>query len=170
MQSHDKSAEALVRSAKILIIDDEHYTRKVVRTLLTSIGFRHIFEADDGFTGIEAIKTVVPDIVLLDWEMRGLDGPGVMRVIRSPATFAHPDIPVIMLTCFSEKSRVLEAIKLGVHEYLLKPVSSNALQARILSILTNPRPMVRKGNYYGPEPRKGANKPQFDPSHTVFVN
>jgi len=171
MVSLDKTADALVRSAKILIIDDEHYTRKVIRTLLTTIGARHIFEADDGFTGIEAIKTVAPDIVLLDWEMRGLDGPGVMRVVRSPETFCYPDVPVIMLTGFSEKSRVFEAIRLGIHEYLLKPVSTNALKARILAVLTNRRPMVRRGRYYGPEPRKGnPYKAELDPTHTFFIN
>lgn len=171
MQSTDKNAEALVRSTKILIIDDEHYTRKVIRTMLTSMGVRQIIEASDGLAGIEAIKTVAPDIALLDWEMPGLDGPGFMRVVRSPETFPYPDVPVIMLTGHGEKSRVLEAVRLGIHEYLLKPVSRQALMGRILSILTNPRPMIRKGPYYGPEPRKGSPyKPHFDPAHMVLVN
>lgn len=171
MQSIDKNAEALVRSTKILVIDDEHYTRKVLRTMLTSMGVRQIIEASDGIAGIDAIKTVAPDIALLDWEMPGLDGPGFMQVVRSPATFPYPDVPVIMLTGHGEKSRVFEAVRLGIHEYLLKPVSSQALLGRILSILTNPRPMIRKGAYYGPEPRKGnPYKPHFDPAHTVLVN
>jgi two-component system, chemotaxis family, chemotaxis protein CheY len=171
MQTMDSNAEALVRSAKILIIDDEHYARKLIRTQLMAVGVRQIFEADHGFTGIEAIKRVHPDVTLLDWEMPGLDGPGVMRVVRSPETFAYPDAPIIMLTGHGEKSRVLEAIRLGTHEYLLKPVSRNALLARILSILTNPRQMVRKGSYYGPEPRKGNNsKPQLDTSHMMLVD
>lgn len=170
MPSLDKNAEALVRAAKILVVDDEHYTRKVIRAQLTTIGVRQIHEAADGLAGIEAIKTMAPDIVLLDWDMPGLDGAGFMRVVRSPQTFAHPDIPVIMLTGHGEKSRVVEAVKLGIHEYLLKPVSAQALLARILAILENPRPMVRKGSFYGPEPRKGyVYKPQFDPSHTVLV-
>jgi two-component system, chemotaxis family, chemotaxis protein CheY len=171
MQTIDKNAEALVRSAKILIVDDEHYTRKVIRTLLTTIGVRQIVEASDGLAGIEAIKTIAPDIALLDWEMPGLDGAGFMRVVRSPETFPYPDVPIIMLTGHSEKSRVVEAVRLGIHEYLLKPVSSQALLTRILSILTNPRPMVRRGTYYGPEPRKGNSyKPQFDTSHMVMLN
>lgn len=170
MQSLDKTVEALVRSAKILIVDDEHYIRKVIRTLLVTNGVRYIQEASDGLAGIEAIKTAVPDIVLLDWEMPGLDGAGFMRVVRSPETFPHPDIPVIMLTAHGEKSRVMEAVRLGIHEYLLKPVSSQALLSRIVAILTNPRSMVRKGSFYGPAPRKAYSyKPQFDPVHTVLV-
>lgn len=170
MQSLDKIVESMVRAAKILIVDDEHYTRKVIRTLLISNGVRQIFEAADGSAGIEAVKNVVPDIILLDWEMPGLDGAGFMRVLRSPETFPFPDIPVIMLTGHGEKSRVMEAVQLGIHEYLLKPVSSQALLARIVAILTGPRTMVRKGPFYGPAPRKSyAYKPQFDPSHTVLV-
>jgi two-component system, chemotaxis family, chemotaxis protein CheY len=171
MQSLDKPVESMVRSAKILIVDDEHYTRKVIRTLLISNGVRNIHEAADGLAGIEAIKTIVPDIVLLDWEMPGLDGAGFMRVVRSPETFPFPDIPVIMLTGHGEKSRVMDAVRLGIHEYLLKPVSSQALLARVVAILTGPRAMVRKGTFYGPAPRKSYTyKPQFDPAYTILVN
>jgi hypothetical protein len=64
-------------------------------------------------------------------------------------------------------------VRLGVNEYLLKPVSTKALHARIVSILTKPRRIVRKGDYYGPEPRKlSSYKPDDDPLYgsVVFVN
>ena len=68
-----------------------------------------------------------------------------------------------MLSSHGERWRVLEAVRLGVHEFLLKPVSSSSLQARILSVLTKPRSMVKRGDYYGPEPRKMATyKPEAD--------
>jgi hypothetical protein len=58
----------------------------------------------------------------------------------------------------------MEAVNLGVHEFLLKPVSSTALLTRVLGVLTLPRPMVRRGNYYGPEPRRlSSYKPEVDP-------
>jgi len=148
---------------KVLVVEDEHYSRKVIRTLLTAIGVEQIHEANDGASGLEAIQAHNPDIVLLDWEMPGMDGAEFMRKVRSPATFPNPDVPIIMLTGHGERSRVLEAVNLGVHEFLLKPVSSNALQARILSVLTKPRNMVRRGAYYGPEPRKlSTYKPESD--------
>ena len=55
---------------------------------------------------------------------------------------------------YGERSRVIEAIRLGVNEYLLKPVSSTALLGRIVSIVVRPRRMVKQGDFYGPEPRK----------------
>lgn len=59
-----------------------------------------------------------------------------------------------MLTAFGERSRVMEAVDLGVNEFLIKPVSTKALQARLVSILAKPRRMVKKGGCYIPEPRK----------------
>ena len=151
---------------KILIVDDEYYSRKVIRTLLLSMGCTKINEANDGAQGLEAIRAVNSDIVLLDWEMPGIDGPEFVRRVRSPETLPLPNVPIIMLTGHGERSRVLEAVRLGVHEFLLKPVSSNALQARILSVLTKPRAMIKRGNYYGPEPRKlSSYKPHAD-GHT----
>jgi two-component system chemotaxis response regulator CheY len=58
-----------------------------------------------------------------------------------------------MLTACALRSNVAEAVRLGVHEFLLKPTSPRALQDRLLSILVNPRPMVQIGKFYVPEPR-----------------
>ena len=55
---------------------------------------------------------------------------------------------------------MVEAVRLGVHEYLAKPVSSQALRSRLASVLINPRPFVRVGDYYGPEPRKATRTTQ----------
>jgi FixJ family two-component response regulator len=75
-------------------------------------------------------------------------------MVRSPGTFPFPDIPIIMLTGHGERARVVEAMEVGVNEFLLKPVSSKTLSDRLVAVLTQPRPMVRRGDYYGPAPRK----------------
>jgi two-component system, chemotaxis family, chemotaxis protein CheY len=151
-----KDIAAGLGAAKVLVVDDDQYMRKVVRTLLMSIGVHEIFEALDGPSGLEAIRTKAPDVVILDWEMPGLDGPAFVRMVRSPATFPFPNVPIIMLTGHGERSRVIEAVKIGVNEFLLKPVSSKALQDRLVSILAKPRQVMQDGNYYGPMPRKMA--------------
>ena len=143
-------------SMTVLVVDDEHYMRKVVRTMLMSLGVRTIYEAADGPAGIELIRSSSPDVVILDWQMPGLDGASFVRVVRSPDTFPYPDVPIIMLTGHAERARVIEAVQIGVNEFLLKPVSSKALHDRLLSVLANPRPLVRTGRYYGPAPRKAA--------------
>jgi two-component system, chemotaxis family, chemotaxis protein CheY len=143
-------------STTVPVVYDPHYMRKVVRTMLMSPGVRTIYEAADGPAGIELIRSSLPDVVILDWQMPGLDGAGFVRVVRSPDTFPCPDVPSIMLAGHAERSRVIEAVRIGVDEFLLKPVSSKALHDRLISVLANPRPPVRTGRSYGPAPRKAA--------------
>jgi len=142
-----------IANLKVLVVDDELTMRKVTRSLLQAIGVKTIFEAHDGRAGLDAVCNAPPDIIILDWEMPSPNGPEFMRHLRSPSNFPFPDVPVVMLTAYGERSRVVEAVRLGVNEYLLKPVSSAALLARLVSIVTKPRRMVKNGDYYGPEPR-----------------
>jgi DNA-binding response OmpR family regulator len=149
-----KQLEDLIRSIKILIVDDDYHMRKVVRTMLSAIGVREIHDAADGMSGLEVIRAVNPDIVILDWEMPEVGGAEFVRAVRSPGSFPVPNIPIIVLTGHGERACVVEAMKLGANEYLLKPVSTKALFDRLASVLSKPRPMVKIGDYYGPKPRR----------------
>jgi two-component system, chemotaxis family, chemotaxis protein CheY len=171
MESAADQIARRLEALKVLIVDDEHAMRKVTRSLLQAIGVTNIHDANDGRSGLEAVCTLAPDVVILDWEMPGLNGPEFMRRVRSPHDFPMPDVPVIMLTGYGERSRVVEAVRLGVNEFLLKPVSSKALLARLVAVLTNPRQMVRRGDYYGPEPRRlSSYKPEADPGQVFLIN
>jgi YesN/AraC family two-component response regulator len=127
--------------------------RQIVRGLLSNIGVKRIYEATDGIAGLEMIREVSPDVVVLDWEMPMLSGPDLVRIVRSPGVFPIPDVPIIMLSGHVERWRIVEAVKLGVNEFLCKPVSAKGLQERLISILVKPRESVRFGENYGPAPR-----------------
>jgi CheY-like chemotaxis protein len=143
-----------IEALKVLIVDDDHYMRKVVRTMLTAIGVKTIFDANDGVSGLEAIRQHNPDLVIVDWEMPMIDGAQFVRMVRSPGEFPAPDVPIIMLSGHGDRWRVVEAARIGAHEYLLKPVSTKALLDRIIAILGKPRPFVQMNGYYGPAPRR----------------
>jgi two-component system chemotaxis response regulator CheY len=151
--SNPRDIEAAIRSAKILIVDDEFTMRKVVRTQLLAMGVTDVHDAPDGLSALSAVRALDPDVVLLDWQMPGMNGPDFVRLVRSPGAFPYPNVPIIMLTGHGEHSRVVEAMRLGVHEFLVKPVSGKALHERLVSVLVHPRPMVKRGSYYGPAPR-----------------
>jgi two-component system, chemotaxis family, chemotaxis protein CheY len=158
---------------KVLVVDDEHTMRRVTRSLLQAIGVKNIRDACDGHEGLQAVCSWGPDVAIVDWKMPNLSGLEFVRRVRSPNEFPYPDLPIVMLTAFGERSRVLEAVDLGVNEFLLKPVSSKALQGRLVSILTRPRRMVQKGGHYIPEPRKVSSYlPDLDLelSELVLVN
>ncbi len=159
--------DALIKPAKVLIVDDEYSTRKVIRIQLLAIGAVHIYDAADGPSGLDAIKSIAPDVVLLDWEMAGMDGAEFTRCVRQPATVPDPNVPIIMLTGHGERSHVLEAMRLGVHEFLLKPVSSSALLARLVSVLSKPRVMGRRGDDDRPE--AAPERVDTTPGYRIFV-
>ena len=153
----DKAMESLV----ILVADANAYTRRLTRTMLTNLGVKAVYESVDGIAALDAIRNVNPDIMILEWNLPVLDGPEVMRVVRSPGIFPKPSLPIIMLTDKGLRSRVTEAIRLGVNELLVKPISPKTLQQRLLGIMLNPRPMVRAGKYYIPMPRRRIDMKEF---------
>jgi len=143
-----------IQSLAVLVVDDNQYMRKMIRNLLVNCGIKDIYEANDGIAALDAIRSIAPDVVILDWEMPLLSGAELVRIVRSPGVFPMPDVPIIMLSGHGERWRVVEAVRLGVNEYLIKPVSAKALYDRLVSIMMQPRPVVQLGDYYGPEPRK----------------
>lgn len=154
MTINGKQVDFLLQQLGVLVVDDNAFMRKIVRSLLNNIGVKKVYEASDGIAGLEQIRAVYPDVVVLDWEMPLLNGPEFLRIVRSPGVFPLPDIPIIMLSSYGERRRIVEAVRLGVNEFLCKPVSAKTLADRLVSILANPRASVRVGDYYGPEPRK----------------
>ena len=159
--SSAKEIEKAMESLAILVADSNVYTRKVTRMMLVNLGAKQIYEVGDGLAAIDAIRNVNPDVMILNWELPVLDGPEVMRIVRSPGVFPKPGLPVIMLTDVGKRSRVNAAVRLGAHDFLVKPVSPKALQQRLLSILLKPRPMVRAGRYYIPLPRRRVELKEF---------
>src|SRR4249919_3479795 len=170
MQLIPQHISKLFQGAKVLVVDDEFYSRKVIRALLMSIGVTDIYDADSGARGLAAICANGPDVVLVDWEMPNMDGAAFAKAVRNPDGFPLPNVPMIMLTGHSERWRVDEAMRLGVNEYLVKPVSGKMLCDRLVATMTKPRPMVKVGNYYGPEPRAASSyKPVNEVSLTEEI-
>src|SRR5208283_2088214 len=153
MSLNPKHAEILVQQLQVLVVDDSPFMRTIVRGLLNNIGVKAVIEAGDGIAALDKIRAETPDVIILDWEMPLLNGPELVRIVRSPGVFPTPDIPIIMLTAHGEQRRILESVKLGVNEFLCKPVSAKALFERLISILLKPRASVQVGKYYGPVPR-----------------
>jgi two-component system, chemotaxis family, chemotaxis protein CheY len=164
-----KQIEITIQSLCVLVVDDNQYMRKMIRNLLVNCGIKDIYEAADGIAALDSIRTVAPDVVILDWEMPLLSGPELVRIVRSPGVFPMPDVPIIILTGHCERWRVVEAVRLGVNEYLTKPVSAKALYDRLISITQQPRPVVKMGDYYGPEPRKLMTDPADDEALAATV-
>src|SRR4029077_12839789 len=126
----DKSFEKKLQGLNILIVDGNHYMRRVTRTMLMNLGAKSVIEAADGLAALEQIRNCDPDVMLLDWDMPVLNGMEVMHIVRSPGVFPRPNLPIIMLTTGAQRASVIKALRAGVHEFLLKPTSPKALRDR----------------------------------------
>jgi len=149
----NSALETFVKDLAILVVDGNGYMRRTTRTMLMNLGARSVREAADGIAALEQIRTWNPDVMLIDWDLPVLNGMEVMRIVRSPGVFPRPDLPAIMLTSRTKRSQVLEAMRVGVHEFLVKPTSPKALRDRLMSIMIKPRPLMKVGELYVPKPR-----------------
>jgi CheY-like chemotaxis protein len=146
---------------RFVVVDDNAYMRRIVRTLLHGFGAREVYEAEDGAAGLEAFTRNAPDILITDWATPIFDGLELTQMIRQPDSNPNPFVPILMLTGHSEKRRVTAARDAGVTEFLVKPISAKALHQRIVNIVMNPRPFVRTKTYFGPDRRRNSS-----PSYT----
>src|SRR5580704_15544774 len=104
--------DAITGSIRVLIAEDNQYLRKLIRNLLVNVGIKKIEEVADGLAGFEAIKSLDPDVVILDWELPLLNGAELVRIVRTPGMLAKPDVPIIMFGASANRSRVAEAKRL----------------------------------------------------------
>jgi DNA-binding NarL/FixJ family response regulator len=113
---------------RILVIEDQPVMRRNIQTILEMEGF-DVATAENGRTGVEAVKAVPPDLILCDVMMPELDGYGVLAALRQDKGTAT--IPFIFLTAKGEKADLRTGMNLGADDYLAKPVSSDELIAAI---------------------------------------
>lgn len=103
-------------SAKILTVDDAIYMRAMLKKILGGAGYE-VVEAGDGEAGVATYDSERPDIVLMDITMPGMDGISATRMIVSQ----HPSAKVVICSALGQQQMVLEAVKAGASEYVVKP-------------------------------------------------
>ena len=143
-----------LEGVSFLLVDDNSFIRTLVARILRTFGARAIFEATDGVDALDMMREVKPDIMIADWEMQPLDGIELVRMVRTGQDSPDPFMPIIMLSGHSERYRVMAARDAGVTEYIIKPVSAQALLSRIQAMIDRPRRFVRTSVYFGPDRRR----------------
>ena len=117
---------------KILVVDDEEDILELVRYNLTKEGF-NVLCASTGEEGLNAAKSKLPDLIILDLMLPGIDGLDVARSLKSEKN--TKDIPVIMLTAKGEEADIVTGLELGADDYISKPFSPRILTARVRAVL-----------------------------------
>ncbi len=121
---------------KVLLVDDEDQLRKVMRDLLERDGYA-VTEAGDGVEALDQVDRHAPDIIVLDLNLPGLDGYGVLSHLRSRQV--TEDIPVVVLTARGDEDAEVRVFELGADDFLSKPFRARALSARLQAVLSRAR-------------------------------
>ncbi len=118
---------------KILVVDDFPTMRRIVKTLMRQNGYSNFVEAEDGQQAIRMLETT-PDIefIVSDWNMPNMTGLEFLKAVRADARFKH--LPFLMVTAESEKENIIEAVKNGVSNYIVKPFTGATLQEKLSKV------------------------------------
>ncbi len=118
--------------SKILVVDDDRDICSLIEFKLKKAGYEVLLRFD-GATGLEAVRSERPDLLLLDWMMPGLDGLEVCSAIRSDDSFRS--MPILFLTAKAQQYDLDRAFAAGADDYCIKPFSPRDLARRVETLL-----------------------------------
>lgn len=138
----------------VLVVEDTAPMRKLMTSVLETLGVGRVLAADNGERGFEVFKRENPDIVIADWHMTPMSGIELTREIRSNMISPNRMVPIVLVTGYSALNRVSEARDVGVTEFLVKPFSANDLAKRLAYVINKPRDYIDCKTYFGPDRRR----------------
>ncbi len=118
---------------KILVVDDSSTMRRIIKNTLARLGYKDVVEAENGIEGLAKLKEGGIDLVLTDWNMPEMDGLTFVKTIRGSKSFAN--IPILMITTMAAKEDIVEALKSGVNNYIVKPFTPETLKEKLNQVL-----------------------------------
>jgi len=117
---------------RVLVVDDFPTMRRIVRNLLRQLGFENVDEAENGEDALKKLRSAEYGLVVSDWNMPVMEGIELLKNVRSDPQLK--DIPFLMVTAEAEKEKVIEAIKSGVDNYIVKPFTGEVLKEKLEKI------------------------------------
>ncbi len=114
---------------KILIVDDMSTMRRILKNALRQLGYQNIEEAEDGQIAFAKLSQWPVDLVVTDWNMPNMDGLELLKSVRADPTLKS--MPVLLVTAQAEQKHVLEAIRAGASNYIVKPFTADTLKTKI---------------------------------------
>jgi two-component system chemotaxis response regulator CheY len=120
---------------KVLIVDDFATMRRILRNMLKQIGFKNINEADNGKTALKELKKSNFDLILCDWNMPEMSGLELLNKVRSDDELKN--IPFVMVTAEAQKDNIVEAVKAGVSNYIVKPFTAETVSEKLNKVFAS---------------------------------
>ncbi len=120
---------------KVLVVDDFATMRRIVKGVLKQLGFTKIIEAEDGSAALGELKKEAVGLIVSDWNMPKMTGLDLLKAVRGNDSLKK--IPFIMVTAEGQKENVIEAVKAGVSNYVVKPFTPETFSEKLEKVLGN---------------------------------
>ncbi len=117
------------KDMRVLVVDDFSTMRKIIKGIMRKLGFTNLEEAEDGTTALPKLKKEKCDFVISDWNMPNMNGLEFLKAIRSDEDLKG--LPFLMVTAEAKKENILDAIKSGANNYIVKPFTEEVLQQKL---------------------------------------
>lgn len=144
----------MLERLKVLIVDDNHHMTNVVKTILRGFGVKDFIDAPNASVAFEIVRTNHLDIIVTDYAMEPMNGCDFTKLVRTSPESPNHFVPIIMLTAYTERSKVEAARDAGVTEFCAKPVTALELYRKVVTVINTPRSFVRTSVYFGPDRRR----------------
>jgi len=118
-------------SKKIMLVDDAAFMRMTIKNALTKAGYDNIVEASDGQIAVETYQKEHPDLVIMDITMPNMDGIQALQAIKT----LDPEARVVMCSAMGQEGMVVEAIKLGAKDFIVKPFKQDRILQTVEKII-----------------------------------
>lgn len=118
-------------SKKIMLVDDAAFMRMTIKNALTKAGYDNIIEAADGQIAVETYQSEHPDLVIMDITMPNMDGIQALQAIKT----IDPEARVVMCSAMGQEGMVVEAIKLGAKDFIVKPFKQDRILQTVEKII-----------------------------------
>ena len=119
---------------KILLVDDAAFMRKMIKDTLSKNGYTELYEAVDGLDAVEKFCEINPDLVIMDITMPNMDGLEALKAIRAKDGSAN----VVMCSAMGQESMVMDAVRSGAKDFIVKPFKPDRVLKTVTSILGEP--------------------------------
>lgn len=118
---------------KVLVVDDFATMRRIVKGVLKGLGFNQIIEAEDGTSALQELKKESVGLIVSDWNMPKMTGLDLLKAVRADEKLKG--IPFIMVTAEGQKDNVIDAVKAGVSNYIVKPFTPETFSEKLEKVL-----------------------------------
>ena len=120
------------KDLKILVVDDFSATRTLVINHLSKLGYSNTVEAENGVSALARLKSALFDLVVTDWSMSDMSGLDLLKLIRADSGLKH--IPVLMVTSEDLQGNIINAIKAGLNDYIVRPFEEYTFKQKLEKI------------------------------------